>query len=394
MRLAGWGALCGVLACLTGCATVPESLGSPRIRVGGLPYPGVTNYLALEPPHALGAHRYQRVRGLDDLPDEVPGGIVYTRHGGFIDLAHVRSTLDWVRYVYLVSLDALMAPAHTDPQPLRWSWLGMDYQLQVLAPQAWKQLDQERRLPMARDAARVLAMRLAVVISTWHEIGSWYGQMIVPPINEIRSAFTWDDTSSHVFAVRVAERALAAGDPHRPDGWNRAVTRELAAALALLGPVDLACQNEALARTQGVWWFAGQTLRRDLDTGLQGSLPKQPWLVQGLGCVDDHSGGSAGARPGLDFRLPGWRSLEQATGWPMQSWFEWEVSMPDWLSDRVQGCHASCMPRTFRGESAVLAAIDRIRTQLESQQGAQVLRPDGITKTSFSEGSRSLKHVP
>lgn len=365
---------------LGGCATGPDGLAPPRIRVGGLPYPGFTNYAMLEPPHALGEHRYQRLRGTADEVDEVSLGIVYTRHAGFIDLAHIRSTVDWVRYVYLVALRRLTASEPSDQDPLRWTWLGIDFRLRVHVPPEWAALPAEQRLTVAQASAAVLAQRMATVISTWHEVGSWYGQMIVPPFQEIRSAFTWDDSSSHVFAALVGGRALATSLPHHQGDWNRAVTRELAQSLAALGPVDKACQHEALARTRGAWWYSGSTLRRDLDTGLQSPAAKQPWLVSDLACAVG-SPADPSARSPFPLVLPDWNTLASAhAGVPLPR-FDWDVTLPHWLAQKVLGCETVCYGQVFEGEAALLKAIDRIRDQIAATDGPRALQPlplDGV----------------
>ena len=373
---------------LGGCAVGPLDLGTPRIRVGGLPYPGWTNYVPLEPPFDLGEHRYQTMRTQDDVSLEISSAMIYTRHAGFIDMAHVRSTIDWVRYVYLVSLDRLMMPQPTAAPALRWSWLGMEYRLHVNAPRGWYEKPPHERLPHARQAASVLGQRLAVSISTWHEIGSWYGQMLVPPIQEIRSAFTWDDSSSHVFAALVGARSLQSGDPHNQSDWNRTVTRELAKALADLGPVGQDCQNQALERSQGVWWFSGQTLRRDLDTGLQSNLPKQPWLVRDLACEADPAFAPSRDRVPMVLQLPDWGALGKPGLVPTQSWFDWEVTMPNWLTRRVLGCEQGCTPHAFRGEAALLTAIERIREQVVQLSGPEALVPHAWPSTGVPVSPR------
>jgi hypothetical protein len=385
----------GVLGALllSGCATGPDGLATPRIRVGGLPYPGFTNYLMLEPPHALGEHRYQRLRGAGDEVDEVSLGIVYTRHGGFIDLAHIRSTVDWVRYVYLVALAQLMAPDPQHNDDLRWSWLGIDFQLRVHVPPEWAALPIEQRHAMSRASAAVLAQRMATVISTWHEVGSWYGQMIVPPFQEIRSAFTWDDSSSHVFAALVGGRALATSQPHNQADWNRAVTRELAAALAALGPVDKACQHEALARTRGAWWYSGSTLRRDLDTGLQGPAAKQAWLVPELACADGAQPSAPNPSP-FPFVLPNWQALERAPGALPQPRYDWEVTLPHWLTQKVLGCEEVCHGQVFKGEAALLKAIERIRDQIALADGAQALLPHPLAGTVPTGAAQAASSAP
>lgn len=377
MRFSSVGILGLMLLCLAGCASGPDQLSAPRIRVGGLPYPGLTNYLALGQSETLGNHRYQRVRDWADESAEVSSGIVYTRHAGFIDLAHVRSTVDWVRYVYLVTLGRLMKPQPAAQPPLRWRWLGMDYRLDIQPSHDWLILPDEKKLPLAHDVALVLAQRLATSISTWHEIGSWYGQMIVPPILEVRSAFTWDDTSSHVLAALVGANALATSHPDNQQDWNRMVTRELAKAMTSLGPVDSACQNEALAASRGIWWYDAQTLRRDFDTGLQGPSAKRPWLVQGLSCAVERVAEVESAVLPLELQLPSWHEIEKSKGMALESWFSWEVTMPDWLTKRVLGCEGVCTPHAFKGEGAMLAATERIRQQVERHSGPYASQPDG-----------------
>lgn len=352
------------LALLTGCATTPSSsLDTPRIRVGGLPYPGWTNYIPLTSPLELGVHRYPFWRSVNETAEEVSSGMVYTRHAGFVDVAHVRSTVDWVRYVYVVTLTRLLEPDPAALPPLRWGWLGMNYRLSVRTPEAWQALTTAQRQPLAQQAATVLAQRLAVSISTWHEVGSWYGQMIVPPIREVRSAFTWDDSTSHVLAAQVGQRALAASDPLNPDSWNAAVTREFAAVMADLGPVDAACQNEALTASRGRWWQGTQTLKRDFDIGLKGDQAKRPWRVEGLACAELSQ---AAAQP-TPLALPTWGALKQTTGWHFEPWFEWTVTMPHWLTQDVLGCRRSCEPHVFEGEAALLSAIEKIQSGMPDE---------------------------
>lgn len=373
-----WTLLLGAIF-LGGCATGPDGLSPPRIRVGGLPYPGLTNYLALAPPHAMGAHRYQRFRAASDAVDEVSLGIVYTRHAGFIDLAHIRSTVDWVRYVYLVTHARLMAADAHDNPPLHWRWLGIDFRLRIQLPPGWANVPTSQRQTLSHASAAVFAQRMATAISTWHEVGSWHGQMILPPIREVRSAFTWDDSASHVLAAVVGGRALASAQPGNPDDWNRAVTHELAAALAALCPVDMDCQNQALVRTRGGWWHGGDTLRRDLDTGLEGSGAKQPWLVPNLPCA---SADPANAPQQLALlELPSWQALEHTHGASALPRLDWDVTLPGWLAQKVLGCEAGCEAHVFKGEAALLAAIERVRAQITQTEGAQALRPHPLPNT-------------
>ena len=83
-----------MLPAFTGCSSNPRM---PRDRFGALPYPGLfTHYSAVDPKN-LGVHRYGNVPRLLDK-DETTSGIVYTTRAGFLDIAHVRITVDTVRY--------------------------------------------------------------------------------------------------------------------------------------------------------------------------------------------------------------------------------------------------------------------------------------------------------
>src|SRR5687768_2411742 len=71
--------------------------GAPRGRLGALPYPGMTTLYATADPENLGRHRYGGLPRLFER-DEASRGIIYTARGGFLDVAHVRITVDRVRY--------------------------------------------------------------------------------------------------------------------------------------------------------------------------------------------------------------------------------------------------------------------------------------------------------
>src|SRR5690606_25930843 len=93
-RSTGAVASCAAAALLlTGCLH-----DRPRHRMGSLPFPGLlTNYKAADP-ERLGRHQYVHIRfEHGDLGPE-NGGIVYTCRAGFLDLVHLRATVDWTWY--------------------------------------------------------------------------------------------------------------------------------------------------------------------------------------------------------------------------------------------------------------------------------------------------------
>lgn len=74
-----------------------------RVRAIGVPIPvyQIGNMLTLD---TLGEHHYNdsalgAVKNLVGLSDE-HNGLIYTRRGGFIDIAHVRDTADYTFYLF------------------------------------------------------------------------------------------------------------------------------------------------------------------------------------------------------------------------------------------------------------------------------------------------------
>ncbi len=263
----GVGFSCGLLGCSSGPAT-------PRMRLGSIPFPGPFTLYSVADPNALGTHRYEGWMDRHDGPNEVDRGILYTRRAGFLDLSHVRESMDIVKYAHDRILEQFAGGKggvfHVD-------WADTRYDICVKVPDWWAQISEADRAEVSREAAIRQAQRLAVVVGSWHELGTWYGQMTIPPFSEKASAFTWDDAGSHIVAAIVAGNALRdSGTP-----WNAAVTKALADELAALGVADIDFESRAVEQVHGRWWWGGTAIRRDLDTGLASNI-KVPWLVTGL----------------------------------------------------------------------------------------------------------------
>src|SRR5690349_16968818 len=79
---------------LVGCAGPADG---PRDRLGALPFPGFFTLYSVADPARLGEHRYERTPRIF-RPDETERGIIYTARAGFLDIAHVRITIDEVRF--------------------------------------------------------------------------------------------------------------------------------------------------------------------------------------------------------------------------------------------------------------------------------------------------------
>src|SRR5262245_17365441 len=148
-------------------------------------------------------------------------GIVYTRRAGFIDLAHVRITIDTVRYC---TEQIRAAQARGESSVTLMTLEGSAFRVQ------WEDAGD-----LHDELSLRLGQRVAYLMMTWHEVLTWFGYRTVSWIDESPSAFTWDDTMSHVIGLEVAGEVLRDGDSGR--SFNDAVTVALRAKLKEVGIV-------------------------------------------------------------------------------------------------------------------------------------------------------------
>ena len=239
------------LLLLGGCS---GSGATPRHRIGALPFPGTFTLYRAADPNDLGPHRYARTPRFFQ-PDERESGIIYTTRAGFLDVAHLRLTIDWTHYY------ARRVRAAIDARFERFALPALDgetFHVTLNYPDDWHDLDDAQRSALADELALRCGQRLAYQMMTWHELITWFGHRRVLLIDESPSAFTYDDGMSHAIGLRVAERALR-GSPDRGNGavadgsrapidWRNgdaAVTAALRAELADLGAVSQAQTDRA-----------------------------------------------------------------------------------------------------------------------------------------------------
>lgn len=242
-----------------GCATG----GEPPTRVGALPFPGLLSLYEASDPLRLGRHHSSGSILPMNLGAEGARGIVYTRDAGFLDIAHIRESIDWTRYCYL-HIRPLMEAG------------GGSFRFQRDDARFTVRVEPGGACADPDEPARAYAAHLAYVVMTWHEIASWYGVRAVFFISEQRSCFTWDDTSSHIVGVRLGEELLRDG----AEQWDRRVTDALPRRLAELGAADPGATTAAAEAVRGWWWEGASPMKRDLDLGLPGGT-KHAWLVDG-----------------------------------------------------------------------------------------------------------------
>lgn len=287
------GALAGLMEA-TGCSTsvTAECSGvayaerarfgtfdrGPRARMGCLPFPGLTTLYVAAPPEALGEHSYL------DESGETSRGLVYTTRGGFLDIAHVRNTIDLTAYIHARVSHAM----HAGWSCVRFSSFEPSvYTVHLEYPAEWGKLSTVERSRVIDEASVRLSQRLALEAMTWHEILTWHGFKSMGVFSEAGSAFTYEDGPSHAVGVLIAGEAL-----RRTGGISEAFDREVTGLLDMtlsdLGVVSKDQMKEAIASVKGDWWEDNTARKRFLETGLENNTVT-PWLVPGL-AFDDGSG--------------------------------------------------------------------------------------------------------
>ncbi len=157
-------------------------------------------------PQRLGRHRYGAVPRLFQS-DEVSRGIIYTARAGFLDVAHLRITIDQVRYCTRALRRAISERQDklALPGPNR-----SIFHVALRYPDDWPTLSPAERDALAAQWSLRAGQRLAYLMVTWHELITWFGYRNVVLVDERRSSFLHDDVMSHVVGLRVAERAIRA----------------------------------------------------------------------------------------------------------------------------------------------------------------------------------------
>ena len=246
-----------------------EAFDPPLMRMGVMPFQ--VWYSPYNPVSVgdLGTHRYVAAGGLPVWVGEESRGTVYTTRGGFLDVAHIRNSIDLTRFAYEHVLDALVE-GRTELEML--SAEPDLYRVRLDPPKRWKS-DRQRRF-----AAVHVAGRLAYLMTTWHEVVTWFGYTGVV-VSEQPSAFSYDDAPSHMVGVIAAMRALE----KEPDlnRFDEAVTAELAAYLHDLGAVSAERVAAAMEKSKADGWAGWVPERRLIHLGMAGET-MQPILVPSM----------------------------------------------------------------------------------------------------------------
>lgn len=252
-----------------------QSRKAPRLRVASSPY---DNFLLdiLPTDVDLGEHLYRvRISTFGFGPSsETSRGHFYTRHGGFLDLAHIRRSIDLTAYVHYRIRECL------ENKTPRFSFSGVEkttYHCRFTYPVFWDGLEKEEREKIISEISIDAAELASFDLSNWREIITWYDFHNVPGMPEKGSAFSYEDVPSHSVGALVAVRALRT----RGVPYNEAVTRELERELKRLQIVPHEVYLKAMDLVKDRWWGHKTCLKRNIDTGQDDGLVA-PWLVRGL----------------------------------------------------------------------------------------------------------------
>ena len=206
------------------------SFGSD-LKVAAVPTKKVSQISSLS---NLGPHHY--------LGNEKEGnGIIYTKHGGFIDLGHLRDQADWTAYLYQLIRRSLGQEALA----LRLGHEGGIRTLNLCLPTELDSTD-----------AILLAGRIAYDLSVWHEIATWFGASSIPLVTERFSSFSVEDAYSNLLGVSLGMQALQSNLP-----YEEAMTQLIAQTFAKLEAVPTEADTyAAMEQVRDIWWTRDKKL--------------------------------------------------------------------------------------------------------------------------------------
>lgn len=201
------------------------------VKVAGLPFVKVTNITNY---NNIGPHTFMGSK-------EEQNGIIYTQHGGFIDLGHLRDMADYTGYLYKL----IQEIKGTENFSIK---LGNEAGQKTLLLNVPSNLSSE-------DAV-LLSGKIAYDISIWHEISTWYGASYIPLLPERYSSFSIEDAYSNLLGVHLGMQALRS-----KIGFEESMTNNLKLTLENLGVFkeDSATHN-AMKSVKDIWWSTAAKL--------------------------------------------------------------------------------------------------------------------------------------
>ena len=192
-------------------------------------------------------------------------GIIYTRHGGFIDTGHLRDYADWTAYLYT---QIVSNKTKLNETVLKLGSEGGKKRLTFNVPLDFDESDYIK-----------LAGSIAYDLSLWHEIATYFGVSLIPVVlPEKFSSFSPEDVYSNLLGTIIGMKAIESDLE-----YDLAVTSILDEVLDHLGAVDDIEESfSAMEKVESIWWDSKKPLpgkkfllKRNLDTAIE----LLPWLV-------------------------------------------------------------------------------------------------------------------
>lgn len=226
-----------------------------EMRLFAIPGVKLTETTSLE---KIGPHHY-----LGNTSEE--NGIIYSRRGGFIDMAHLRDQSDWTAYLY----SQLLENKNNGMLSMVLGREGGEKNLKVSIPSNIDNLDLIH-----------LAGKIAYDLSVWHEIATWFGASTIPFVPERYSSFSFEDPYSNLLGVTIGIQALQSELP-----YEQAVTLIIKNYLKDLDAVSTEAETYlAMDAVHNIWWTRDKKLPSSkvlLKRELQVYHCLKPWLVPG-----------------------------------------------------------------------------------------------------------------
>jgi len=239
----------------------------------------------------IGSHHY-----LGDSSEE--NGIIYSRRGGFIDMAHLRDQSDWTAYLYTQLLES----KNTGTLFIVLGHEGGEKTLNVNIPANLDNLDLIR-----------LAGKIAYDLSVWHEIATWFGASSIPFVPERYSSFSIEDPYSNLLGVTIGIQALQSELP-----YEQAVTQIIKKYLNDLDAVSNEAETFlAMEAVRDIWWTRDKKLPSSkvlLQRQLEVYPCLKPWLVPGWESPSNESS---------ELKVPEFAS----TGQPFNNYYQLEFRL-------------------------------------------------------------------
>jgi hypothetical protein len=230
------------------------------VKVSGIPFVQMSDVTSVE---MLGEHHY--LGGKSEA-----NGLIYSDKGGFIDIGHLRDVADWTAYIY-------GHIARSNEHALLIIDLGREG--------GRKSIEIELSDDLSANDKIALAARVAIDLSTWHEIATWFGASYLPLIPERYSSFSPEDMYSNLLGALIAIEAIS--DP-RP--YEVAMTALLNDKLLELGAVESEEETfQALESVRELWWSSAHAIpsRHVLLKRYFGADEElTPWLIDDISTIN------------------------------------------------------------------------------------------------------------